>query len=321
MTFSVSNNSTLYALVPSGVATGPVAVTTPGGTTNSGALWFYGTPSLFSFTPAGGLAGSNVVISGFNLLGTTNVLFDGAPASSFKVINNSTISAFVPTDASSGPITISTPAGTAVSPTSFAIESSALSLTVSATPAVVAADGDITYVITVTNSGPYAAFNATLADNLPSLPRLVSTHTTVGTFASNTNLGTLSCLFGDLPAGGSATVTLVDEAPAISGLVTNIASVTAGNNLSTLGTVITNVTYVQSLPLLSIQLIPDNLVELTWAPDLTNYQLQFKIDPTTNVPPWSNVSSLSVISNLGAGSRSLVIDTNSGGDRFYRLQR
>ena len=142
-------------------------------------------------------------------MGTTNVLFDGAPASSFKVINNSTISAFVPTDASSGPITISTPAGTAVSPTSFAIESSALSLTVSATPAVVAADGDITYVITVTNSGPYAAFNATLADNLPSLPRLVSTHTTVGTFASNTNLGTLSCLFGDLPAGGSATVTLV----------------------------------------------------------------------------------------------------------------
>jgi len=321
VTFSVTNNSALNALVPNGVATGPISVTAPAGAASSGTLFFYGTPTIFSCSPLHGLPGTNVVVSGFNLLGTTVVRFNGA-AASFTVSNNSTLSASVPAYASSGLITVDTPAGTAASPNPFAIDVSALSVTVAVIPSpFVTVDSNLTYVITVTNSGPYSAVNARLGDTLPDLSRLVAKSTTLGGFTTSPNPAILLCSFGDMASGASAVVTLVQRAPATPGLVTNLASVAADNATVTLSSVMTNFTLVQSQPLLSIQSLPANLLWITWPPDLTNYQLQFKSDPTTNLPGWSNVTTFPVISNLSLGPRNLVIQINGGDDGYYRLER
>lgn len=78
-------------------------------------------PTIASFEPATGPAGTNVVITGTNLTGATNVTFGGIPAAAFTVNNPTTISATVPANAVSGPITVTTPNGTATSAQPFQI--------------------------------------------------------------------------------------------------------------------------------------------------------------------------------------------------------
>ena len=220
-----------------------------------------------------------------------------------------------------------TAGGTAASPSAFVIDTSDLSVTATATASPITVGSNLTYVITVTNAGPYTAPNARLGDTLPSLTNLVAKYTTLGSFSTNifsTNplVAVLVCSFGDLPVGGSAVVTLVNKAPLTPGLVTNLASVAAddGDPVS-LNSVFTNFTLVQSLPLLSIQAVPANLVQIIWPADLTNYQLQYKSDPTTNVLYWTNDVQTPVASNLSRGLRLTVTETNAGANRVYRLKR
>ena len=325
--FSVVNNTSLTATAPASVTTGPISVTTPGGTTNSGSLVFYGAPLISTVAPAHGLTGTNVVVSGLNFQGATAVTFNGLAASGFVVSNNTTLSAVVPPYATSGPVGFVTAGGTAASPSAFVIDTSDLSVTATATASPITVGSNLTYVITVTNAGPYTAPNARLGDTLPSLTNLVAKYTTLGSFSTNifsTNplVAVLVCSFGDLPVGGSAVVTLVNKAPLTPGLVTNLASVAAddGDPVS-LNSVFTNFTLVQSLPLLSIQAVPANLVQIIWPADLTNYQLQYKSDPTTNVLYWTNDVQTPVASNLSRGLRLTVTETNAGANRVYRLKR
>ena len=79
-------------------------------------------PTLASFTPASGQAGTTVTISGTNLSGATGVTFNGAGAT-FAVASATQISATVPQNATTGPIAVTTPAGTAVSQGSFTVTS------------------------------------------------------------------------------------------------------------------------------------------------------------------------------------------------------
>jgi hypothetical protein len=68
-------------------------------------------PSLKSFFPTSGNAGTEVTITGTNLTGVTGVTFGGVPASSFTVVNSTMIKAIVGSGAS-GNISITTAAGT-----------------------------------------------------------------------------------------------------------------------------------------------------------------------------------------------------------------
>jgi hypothetical protein len=88
-------------------------------------------PTLSSFTPTSGAVGSNVTISGSQLSGATSVTFNGTSAT-FTVNSDSQITAIVPAGARTGPIAVTTPAGTTTSATSF---------TVSTAGAQVASDG------------------------------------------------------------------------------------------------------------------------------------------------------------------------------------
>jgi hypothetical protein len=83
-------------------------------------------PGITAITPASGPAagGTTVVISGHDLTGATGVGFGSAPAASFSVDTETQITAHSPAVGAGGAaaVSVTTPAGSATSPTSFVYE-------------------------------------------------------------------------------------------------------------------------------------------------------------------------------------------------------
>jgi large repetitive protein len=108
----------LTAVVPNGATTGPISVTTTDGSyTNADP--FYLPPSIAGFSPTNGPAGTRVRITGQGFTGATGVKFNGAAAASFIISNDVTASAVVPTSVTTGPVSVTTPAGTATTASWF----------------------------------------------------------------------------------------------------------------------------------------------------------------------------------------------------------
>ena len=115
---SVSPNSISVA-VPSGASTGPITVTAPGGTATSATdFTIVPAPTITSFTPASGMAGDLVTLTGTDFGGATSVAFNGY-TTSFTVNSATSISATVPNGATTGPISVTTLGGTGTSSTNF----------------------------------------------------------------------------------------------------------------------------------------------------------------------------------------------------------
>jgi hypothetical protein len=113
--FAVTTDGTMTATAPNTVTTGPISVTTPGGTTTTaGPFTAVATASVTSLNPNKGTPGTSVTITGSNFTGATAVAFNGAGAS-FTVQSDTTIIATVPPGATNGPISITTPEGTGTS--------------------------------------------------------------------------------------------------------------------------------------------------------------------------------------------------------------
>src|SRR5207245_1365405 len=111
--FGVTSDTVIQATVPTGATTGPVTVTTPGGTATSAASFtVIPAPTIASFTPTNGPVGTGVTISGTNFTGASAVRFNGS-AASFSVTSATTIPATVPAGATTGPVSVTTPGGTA----------------------------------------------------------------------------------------------------------------------------------------------------------------------------------------------------------------
>ncbi len=309
--FYVTNNTLIGAIVPVGVSTGPISVTTPAGTTNSTGL-FYGAPVITGFAPTHGLPGTNVTISGANFLGATAVRFNGLLAATNPISNNQIV-AIVPASATTGPISVTAPAGTATTPTNFVLDYiSDLGVTVADAPDPVTVGSNLVYTITITNGGPLNAPNTQLTNTLPGSVTLANSSTSQGSLAANGN--TIVGSLGTVLVGSSATVTLTVVAPQTAGYITNVATVAndysdpvANNNT------LTTATRVASLPLLSIRLLPASQVQITWPPDLTNYTLQFRTALVTN-SAWSNLATVPPL-------QTVVTDAASGAMKFYRLRQ
>lgn len=80
-------------------------------------------PTITSFTPTSGGVGVRVIITGTRFAGATSVTFDGVPAT-FRVLRGgSRITTNVPSGATSGPIAVTTPGGTATTATDFVVQS------------------------------------------------------------------------------------------------------------------------------------------------------------------------------------------------------
>jgi hypothetical protein len=312
--FVVTNNTTIGATVPAGFSTGPISVTTPAGTTNSSGL-FYAAPVITSFSPTHGLPGTNVVINGSNLLGTSLVKFNGTNASFTAPTNNTSLVAVVPNGAQTGPITIVTPAGTNTSASNFVLDNNSdLAVGVIGAPNPVFLGSNLTYTISVTTGGPFVAGNVRLTNVLPSSVILKSAITTRGTLSTNGN--PITGALGNITNGTAVLVTLA-VVPNTPGTIVNTANVTSDNpDPASANNTFSVTNTVSPLPLLSIRRAAPGRVTISWPVALTNFGLQFKsvLSPGTS---WSDDTTVPVIS----GDQKVVTETNPGTSKFYRLKK
>jgi len=163
--------------------------------------------TITSFTPTSACAnsGASITIIGTNLTGATAVTFNGINAASFSVPNSTTINAVFPASATTGPIVVTTPSGTATS-TSF---------TVNPLPATVSVSGGGTFcgsaTLTASNGSDGTIYFQGTTSNGTST-------TTPSTSQSVTSSGTYyfraQSAAGCWGTQGSATVT-INAAPAI----------------------------------------------------------------------------------------------------------
>jgi IPT/TIG domain len=130
--FVVNSATQITATVPTGATTGPIRVTVGGQTARSTANFTVNpvpAPTITSFTPLFGPVGTSVTITGTNFSGTvsgtsfttSSVKFNNVAATTFHVDSPTQITATVPTGATTGKITVTTPGGTATSPANFTV--------------------------------------------------------------------------------------------------------------------------------------------------------------------------------------------------------
>jgi hypothetical protein len=127
-TLASTSSGTITATIPAATAADSgyrvrVVSSNPAvtGTDNGSAITITALPTVTMLSPATGPAGTSVMITGTSLSGTTAVRFNGTAASSFVVNSATSLTAIVPTGATTGPVTVTTPCGTATSPTSFVV--------------------------------------------------------------------------------------------------------------------------------------------------------------------------------------------------------
>jgi hypothetical protein len=129
-TFVVNGATQITASVPAGAVSGPISVTTPSGSaTSAGSFTVTTGPSISGFSPGSGPVGTSVTVSGSGFSGASGVAFAGT-AASFVVNGATQITASVPAGAVSGPISVTTPSGSATSAGSFTVTTASTAYTV-----------------------------------------------------------------------------------------------------------------------------------------------------------------------------------------------
>ena len=117
--YQIDSDGQLTATVPASAQTGPVTVRTPLGIVSSPSS-FQVLPTIDSFLPISGKPGRSVKLIGTAFKGTTLVTLNGQPMS-FTVKNPTLLKLTVPSNATSGRITVTTAAGTATSAGTFVV--------------------------------------------------------------------------------------------------------------------------------------------------------------------------------------------------------
>ncbi|WP_198539665.1 IPT/TIG domain-containing protein, partial [Chloracidobacterium thermophilum] len=152
-TFTVASTTQITATVPAEATTGPITVTTTGGTATATPNFIVTTgptpPIITNFTPPSGPVGTVVSIFGANFANVTNVRFNGVNAT-FTVASTTQITATVPAGATTGPITVTTTGGTATATPNFIV-------TTGPTPPIISnftpPSGPVGTIVTISGSG------------------------------------------------------------------------------------------------------------------------------------------------------------------------
>jgi Bacterial Ig domain/IPT/TIG domain len=141
-TLTVVSPTQITTTVPPGAVTGPLTVTTPGGTsTPTAATFTVGTVhAITGLTPSSGVVGTEVAITGTGLNGLKpgDVTFTGASgrvAASFVAVDAGRVVAVVPANAVTGPVAVSTGGNVATSRVSFTVNAPVPNTPVPAAPA------------------------------------------------------------------------------------------------------------------------------------------------------------------------------------------
>lgn len=126
-TVTHTSSTVLKATVPTTATTGPITVTNtaaPVGTVSSATSYTvtpHVAPTITSFTPTSGPVGTPVTITGSHFSGASSVKFGGVAAPVRHVVSDTEITATVPAGAVTGPISVTTAAGTGTSSTNFTV--------------------------------------------------------------------------------------------------------------------------------------------------------------------------------------------------------
>jgi hypothetical protein len=120
--FTVNSNTRITTVVPVGATTGMITVTNAAGTAQTERTFTVtgAAPTIHDLSPNNGPVGTSVTINGSGFTGVTAVRFNGTSAS-FSVVSSTRVVAVVPGGATTGRVTLITPAGTATSPGSFTV--------------------------------------------------------------------------------------------------------------------------------------------------------------------------------------------------------
>jgi hypothetical protein len=187
-------------------------------------------------SPSSGAVGATVQIGGSRLNGATAVRFNGTDAD-FTVVSETRITAHVPVGATSGPIAVVTPQGTATSPGSFTVTTSAPTIE-SFSPGSGAPGSYVTFAghnFTGATSVKFNGVNASFSVASESrLYAAVPSGATSGPISVTTSSGT---------ATSTASFTVTPAAPEISG--SSPGSGTVGSSVSIGGRGFTGTTAVK----------------------------------------------------------------------------
>lgn len=314
--FTVTNNSLILAAAPNDVSTGLLTVTTPGGIVVS-AEPFYGPATFTGFLPAEGFPGTAVTLFGENFEGASAIAFNGIAA---PLLSNTgeLIGTEVPSEATSGAISITTPAGTVSSGSTFVVlGSSDLRInTFLNVPNPVGTGEDLTLTIVPSNDGPNTASNVTASVTVPPGFSIKSASSTSPGITVDTNSNPVVFHIGTMSIHNNPTLTLV-LVPQSMGSATNTVTLASstfdpntGNNTDA------RVTTVLPVPELSIGWEGASQVRIAWSVWLTNYLLQSSSTVTSN-SSWSNVPTTPEIE----GDERVVIEPSTNVTQYYRLKQ
>ncbi len=193
-------------------------------------------PTITSFTPTFGpggtaITGTLVTVTGTDFTGATAVKLNGTAISPFTVVDAQTITFRVLTTGTNGPISVTTPDGTATSTASFFL-TPVISLL--APVAQVAGGADVNLTITGTNftAGSTVNFNAV------SYPATASTANSVTTTIPASAVATAGSYMVSVTSTGgtSGTLTFVVSNPSTAGAYENFETGTKASYTNTTGT-------------------------------------------------------------------------------------
>lgn len=226
--FNIVNNTTITATVPNTATTGSVTVTSPAGTaTSGGGYTVVLAPTVSSFSPGSGAAGTSVVITGTNFQFVTNVRFNGVNAV-FAVNSTTQISAFVPNGATTGAISVVNGSGTGLSGTNFTV------LQLPTITGFSPTSGGAGTVLSITGTNFTGATSVAVNNVLTTGLTVVNSGLITATIASGTSTGIVKVT---TPAGADSTTNnftfigdlIVSTTQAVSGTYNNVTVTSTGN--------------------------------------------------------------------------------------------
>jgi len=215
-TVTSATATTLVVTAPAGGGTGPVTVTTTGGTATGPTFTYLLAPTVTAISPTTGIAGATVTITGTNfdaVAANNTVKFHGVATT---VTSGTTTSLVVkaPAGGSTGAVTVTTTGGTATGPVFTYLQAPAIT---GISPATAAVGASVT--ITGTN------FDATAANDVVKFN---------GTAATVTSASTTQ-IIATVPAGGTnGNITVTTPGGTSNGIAFTYL-VTTGPNIFTIG--------------------------------------------------------------------------------------
>ena len=316
MFLPAESNTNLVAFVPEDVLTGPLEVTTPGGSADSGELWFYGPPRIETVTPGRGVAGAEVVLTGRNFLGVTAVRFSGVAAAFESPTNHALLRVTVPAGAETGPVEVVTPGGVAVWEGPFVVERSSDLKLEGPSGELQTYEGRLmTVPFRLLNLGPDPAMNVVMEVTWSEeVLRLENADVDGGTVEKEPGRATVRWPL--LAAGTSVELAWVWSAHG-AGLSTNRIGLISQHGDPTPGDArLSWSVVVEALPRLGIELLPDGKVRLSWAGTFANYRLEHR-PVEAGEAPWAEHP---IQPDLKQGRWEVVTPLEAGGE-WFRLVR